>query len=188
MPDPSTPSPCPPVLRLGLEPGLTPALARALLAECGSAAGVYAASPTRLAAIVGSRLARQLAAPPDSELQAAITAVQAWIAQPDQHCMGWDDPDYPPLLRHIHDPPVLLYVVGQRAALSRPGLAIVGARQGSAGGRETAEAFARHLAVAGWSIVSGLASGIDAAAHAGRTGRGARGAAAPWPFWARGRT
>lgn len=164
-----------PGVRLALEPGLEPSAARALLGACGSAAAVYAASPTRLAAVVSTRVARQLAAPPSAELSAALGAVQAWAAEPDQHCLVWDDPDYPPLLRHLHDPPVLLYVVGQRAALSRAGLAIVGARQASAGGCETAAGFARHLAAAGWSVVSGLATGIDAAAHAGALAAGAQG-------------
>jgi DNA processing protein len=79
----------------------------------------------------------------------------------------WADPDYPPLLRQIPDPPLALYVIGDRAAPGRPQLAIVGSRNPTPAGRENARAFARHLAGAGLAITSGLALGIDGAAHRG---------------------
>ena len=77
------------------------------------------------------------------------------------------DADYPPPLLEIASPPLALYVVGDVSALSRAGVALVGTRSASAYGRSVAEAFACGLAARGWSVVSGLARGIDAAAHRG---------------------
>lgn len=77
------------------------------------------------------------------------------------------DPDYPPLLRTIASPPLVLYVAGDPAALRRPSVALVGTRRATLYGRDVAERFAYGLAQAGWSVVSGLATGIDGCAHAG---------------------
>ena len=77
------------------------------------------------------------------------------------------DADYPPQLREIASPPLVLYVVGDVSVLSKPGVSIVGTRKATAYGRETAKSFAAGLARAGWAVFSGLALGIDAAAHEG---------------------
>ena len=77
------------------------------------------------------------------------------------------DDCYPPQLREIASPPLALYVVGNVSALSKPGVSIVGTRKATSYGRETATAFAAGLARAGWVVFSGLATGIDAAAHTG---------------------
>ena len=77
------------------------------------------------------------------------------------------DADYPPQLREIASPPLVLYVVGDVSALSKPGVALVGTRKATSYGRETAKSFAAGLARAGWAVFSGLATGIDAAAHEG---------------------
>lgn len=77
------------------------------------------------------------------------------------------DPDYPPQLKEIASPPLALYVVGDVAALSQAGVAIVGTRQATPYGRETAERLASNLVGRGWAVYSGLARGIDAAAHRG---------------------
>ena len=77
------------------------------------------------------------------------------------------DPAYPQALRDLASPPLCLAVAGSVEALSRPGVAIVGTRRATGYGRDAAERFAYALAAAGWSIVSGLAAGIDAAAHRG---------------------
>ncbi len=93
--------------------------------------------------------------------------------QPDLHCLLFDDPLYPRLLREIPKPPPMLFVRGDPACLSLPQLAIVGSRNPTAGGQENAERFARYLAECGFAITSGLALGIDAAAHQGAlNGRG----------------
>ena len=77
------------------------------------------------------------------------------------------DADYPPQLREIASPPLVLYAVGNVSALSKPGVSIVGTRKATSYGRETATSFAAGLVRAGWVVFSGLATGIDAAAHSG---------------------
>jgi len=84
------------------------------------------------------------------------------------------DPDYPALLKRTPDPPRTLHVAGDTALLWHPGVAIVGSRGPTAGGRETAFEFARALAASGLSVISGLAAGIDAAAHEGALSVGGR--------------
>lgn len=97
---------------------------------------------------------------------AAVDASHHWLdAAPGRHLLGWDHPDYPTLLRRMPAPPLALFVDGAPERLWRAGIAVVGSRAPTAGGRDTAAAFARHFAVAGFAVVSGLASGIDAAAH-----------------------
>ncbi len=93
--------------------------------------------------------------------------IAAWLDAPDRHLVEADSPDMPELLRQITDPPTLLYVVGKKDALLQPALAIVGSRNPTRGGIENAYEFSRHLAGCGFCIVSGLAQGIDSAAHRG---------------------
>jgi len=95
-----------------------------------------------------------------------------WLEQPGHHLLVWTDPDYPVLLREIADPPVMLYVIGRRAVLSNPQLAIVGSRNPSPMGRENAQAFAKSVAGAGLAVTSGLALGVDGAAHRGALAAG----------------
>jgi DNA processing protein len=98
---------------------------------------------------------------------AALARDEAWLAGPNRRLVTWGAAGYPPLLAAIPDPPLVLFVEGDSAALSLPQLAIVGSRNPTALGRDTAEQFAAHLAAAGMAITSGLALGIDAAAHRG---------------------
>jgi len=163
-------------IRLSLEPELKPAMLRKLLAHAGSADRVYSLSQGSLAALVGATLATQMRAPAPSELAGAIEAALAWAADPAHSLLTLDDAAYPALLLEIHDPPPLLYVVGDPACLSRPAVAIVGARNATPGGLDNARAFARTLARMGWCVVSGLAAGIDAAAHEGALEAGQDGA------------
>ncbi|MBU1190885.1 MAG: DNA-processing protein DprA [Gammaproteobacteria bacterium] len=91
----------------------------------------------------------------------------AWAEQPGQHILSLASADYPQLLRQIPDPPPLLYILGEPACLQTPQLAMVGSRNPSPGGLDTARDFAAHLAQVGLTITSGLALGIDAACHRG---------------------
>lgn len=91
----------------------------------------------------------------------------SWAAEPGNVLLVLVDPDYPPLLANIADPPPLLFVNGNPALLSQPQLAIVGSRKPTSDGRKLASRFAANLAEAGYVITSGLALGIDAAAHEG---------------------
>ncbi|ALM85214.1 DNA-processing protein DprA [Bordetella sp. N] len=154
-------------LRLSLEPGLNPADAYALLGATGLPQHLYASSIADLAQWVPAPLARQLAAPPLPALAARIAAALDWVSRPGHHLLCLADPAYPRSLLDVGDPPPLLYVRGNPAMLCQPALAIVGARNASVDGRDNAHAFARHLAAQGWNIVSGMAAGIDAAAHEG---------------------
>ncbi len=90
-----------------------------------------------------------------------------WLEAADHHLIGWGDADYPALLRQISGPPLALFVSGEPGRLWHPQLAIVGSRAATPGGLDNARMFARAIAEAGFAITSGLASGVDAAAHAG---------------------
>ena len=92
-------------------------------------------------------------------------AAMAWLERPGQHLLMWDSPGYPALLAEIDDAPPLLFVAGDPALLERPQLAIVGSRRASPPALDTARAFSRYLSHAGFTITSGLALGIDGAAH-----------------------
>ena len=98
---------------------------------------------------------------------ALLEATLVWLEQPGNSLMTLADADYPPALLEIADPPAVLYCKGQRSLLSQPGLGVVGSRNATPQGERDAEAFARALSDAGLTIISGLALGIDAAAHRG---------------------
>jgi DNA processing protein len=154
-------------IRLSLEPGLTPAQARLLLGAVGLPQDVYALSSAALRKFVPAGLAAQMRADPGNETLDAIQKTLTWLAEPGHHLLTLADAAYPRSLLDIHDPPLLLYANGNLTLLSRPIISMVGARSASAGGQDNAHAFARHLAEQGWCIASGLALGIDAAAHEG---------------------
>ena len=97
-----------------------------------------------------------------------------WLARPDHHLLTCLDPQYPRLLREIAQPPMLLFVAGDKELLGRAQLAMVGSRNPTAGGIENAHAFAQTLAQAGLVVTSGLALGIDGAAHRGALDAGGR--------------
>ena len=108
---------------------------------------------------------------PDVELRARC---RDWLSAPEHHLLGWHDPDYPALLRRIPSAPLLLFVAGDPACLWHPSVAVVGSRSPSAGGRDNAGDFARALATSGLAVTSGLAAGIDTAAHDGALAAGGR--------------
>nr|NMF97088.1 DNA-protecting protein DprA [Aromatoleum toluolicum] len=151
-------------LRLTLLPGIGPERQRSLLAAFGLPGQVFAAGRSAIAAVAGADTADLLFAAPD---EARLAAALAWAAEPGNHILTLGDAAYPRGLLEIPDPPVLLYVKGDPALLAGTALAIVGARSATPGGVANAQAFAEHLAGAGLTIVSGLALGIDAAAHRG---------------------
>jgi DNA processing protein len=99
---------------------------------------------------------------PDAAL---LARCHAWLREPRHTVLGIHDPDYPPLLRRSANPPLALFVDGDASALWHPAVAVVGSRSPTAGGRDNAEAFGRALATAGFGITSGLAAGVDTAAH-----------------------
>ena len=151
-------------LKLSLTPGLGSEGLRRLLADFGGPEPILAASRAALARHVGDSVA---AAIKQAGTDAALAAVAAWLEDPANHVVTLADAAYPGQLLQIPDPPLLLYVKGRVELLSHPSVAIVGSRNASAQGSANAEAFARTLSEAGLTVVSGLALGIDAAAHRG---------------------
>ena len=89
----------------------------------------------------------------------------AWLDEAGHHLVGWDDPDYPALLRRIPSPPPALFVAGDPNLLWHAQIAIVGSRNATAGGIDNTRDFSRALIAAGLTITSGMAEGVDAAAH-----------------------
>jgi DNA processing protein len=136
----------------------------ALLREFGGPDAVLAATRPQLARVVPEVTVDRVLVPPDT---AGLELTVAWLAQPGHELIAWDDPDYPQALLELGFAPPVLYFVGQRQVLNRPALAIVGSRNATAQGRDNAQAFGHALSEAGLAIVSGLALGIDAAAHRG---------------------
>lgn len=154
-------------LRLSLEPGLGHAQARALLGSLGLPTCVYESSSSTLSRHLPQNLVAQMRQAPSPEIQEQIARSLQWAEQEQHHILTLADAHYPPALLELHDPPLVLYVNGKLDYLQRPALAMVGARSATPGGMEIATDFARYLATHGWVICSGLASGIDQAAHRG---------------------
>ncbi|CAN7572966.1 DNA-processing protein DprA [Massilia sp. LjRoot122] len=141
--------------------------ARLLLDAFGSPAAIFRAGHAALASHVPAAQAAALCAPVTPELARQLDLTLDWLSQPNHHLLTLQDADYPPSLRHISDPPLLLYIAGQRSLLSSPMIAMVGSRNASTQGRANAGNFAEALSRAGLCVVSGMALGIDTAAHEG---------------------
>ena len=144
-------------------PGIGPRTVARLIEHFGSPAEILRASSERLAAAGLKPASIASLRQPDPE---AIAAVMAWAAQPNAHILSLTDPRYPPLLAEIHDAPPLLYVRGDVSLLAEPQVAIVGSRNPTPSGREITQEFARQLVGFGLVVTSGLALGVDGAAHA----------------------
>jgi DNA processing protein len=154
-------------LQLCLTPGVGPTLARALLTEFGLPEEALEQSTSRLGKVVSSAVAAALRAPAEPTL-ALIEASLDWLqTTPQAHLLHWGDTDYPAALLQLSDPPPLLFARGRLQTLDAPALGIVGSRNPTRAGQEHAHDFAQSLASSGWCVVSGLAMGIDAAAHQG---------------------
>ncbi|MEO8755326.1 MAG: DNA-processing protein DprA [Casimicrobiaceae bacterium] len=136
----------------------------ALLRAFVTPEAVLAASRTQLSAVVPDAVVAKLAAPPADD---ALARTSAWLALPGHDLVAWDDPDYPQALLELGYAPPALFFMGRRELLNRPALAIVGSRNATAQGKDNARNFAHALADAGLTIVSGLALGVDGAAHEG---------------------
>jgi DNA processing protein len=153
---------------LARTPSLNGAQLEALLAAASGEPG--RACEARIARSVElSPAAREFLARPDDS---AIERDVAWLAASGTAIVLYGDPEYPPLLRQIPDPPAALYMLGSVAALATAQLAMVGSRNPTPAGRTTARDFAAWFARAGLTITSGLAVGIDAASHEGALGAG----------------
>ena len=145
-------------------PGLGGEGMRKLLARFGAPSAVLSQSASSLSQFVTPIVARAIAAGAQTE---KITACLKWLGNESNHLLTLADDDYPRQLLEIADPPPILYLKGRRELLKRPGLAVVGSRNATPSGLQNAEAFARILSESGFTIISGMALGIDAAAHRG---------------------
>jgi DNA processing protein len=151
-------------LRLSFVPGLGAAGMRRLLAEFGGPETVLDASRAALARHVGDAVAAAIKQP---AADATLVVAAAWLEDPANRIVSLADADYPPQLLQTPDPPALLYVKGHIELLAHASIAVVGSRNATAQGTANAEAFAKAMSDAGLTVVSGLALGIDAAAHRG---------------------
>jgi DNA processing protein len=160
-------------LRLLLVPGIGREGARRLLAAFGSPQAVIQAPEPALATVAGERLGALIASEP-ADLAASLDAVRRWLdGGDDRHLLTLGDAAYPRALLESPDPPLLLHVQGDLAHLCRPAIAVVGSRKPTPQGADNAHEFARAFGSAGYAVVSGLALGVDGAAHEGALASGA---------------
>ncbi len=158
-------------LGLALTPALGPTRARRLVEHFGNVERVFQASLTELEAAGVSAVSAQAIALGKSLAAAQEEAARAGRA--GVQIIALDDPLYPPLLKQIYDPPLVLYVRGNTAALSQPGMAVIGTRHPTPYGMGMAERLSCDLGTRGMVIISGMARGVDTAAHRGcLAGRG----------------
>lgn len=171
-PAPRSQTDLPDWLRLAQVPGVGCVLGARLIEQFGSPGAVFGAGRPAIAALCGPALADAILAAPTAASIELTRRTLDWLGEPGHHLLTLHDPDYPALLREIHDPPILLHAVGRIELLSAPSIAIVGSRNASGQGKANAQAFAQAFAGTGMTVVSGLALGIDAAAHEGALAAG----------------
>ena len=151
-------------IALSLIPGLGDQSLRKLLGQFGPPEQIIDASESTLAAIIGSKIARAIKSHEASE---AIDDTLAWLEQANHSITTLGEPAYPKLLLETADPPPLLYIKGNASLLNAPAVAVVGSRNPTPQGIANAENFSKSLSENGLCIISGMALGIDTAAHQG---------------------
>jgi DNA processing protein len=156
------------ILRLSIVPGVGPARLSALLAHFGSVERVLGASARQVAALpgFGPEFARRIVSAGTEEGRQRARAAMAALREVGAVVVTADDDVYPPAFRTLPDPPVVLYALGDVHLLNDPGVGVVGTRVPTDYGCRAAAGLSRELARAGYSIVSGMAKGIDAVAQA----------------------
>jgi len=155
-------------LRLTLIPGIGGETQRKLLAAFGLPEAIFAASPANLRAVIGNKADLLL----DSHCGDLVDRHLEWASRPGQHILTLADPSYPQRLLNIGDPPNLLYVRGDPSLLAHSAIGVVGSRNATPQGLRNAGQFSGALAKRGLCIISGLALGIDTAAHQGALAAG----------------
>lgn len=144
-----------------------PSLGAKLLAVYGSAEQVLREFDVRRSPVSPAQAHKLSVVARSAEHSRWVEKDLAWQAQSDCEILSMQDPAYPDRLREVPDPPLLIFTWGNHEALATDQLAIVGSRRASAGGIATAESFASQLSASGFTVTSGLAMGIDGAAHRG---------------------
>src|SRR5256714_4155369 len=152
-------------IALGLTPGLGPTRSRRLVDHFGGVENVFRASLTELEACGLQAVSAQSIGTGKSMEMAQEEMIRATSA--GAHIVTLDDPEYPPTLKQIYDPPLALYVRGEISVLSQPGIGVVGTRHPTPYGIGMAERLSMDLSVRGLVIISGMARGIDTCAHRG---------------------
>lgn len=155
--------------RLRAVQGIGDATYHRLIQALGSPEAVLRASRAQLMTVEGvsDALAHAIRRGPDDTARQAIDADLAVLARLGLSCLTLNDSRYPVRLKTIHDPPPILYVSGNVSRFDQPAVAIVGSRKATTAGRAFTEQLSAELASVGFTVVSGLARGIDAAAHRG---------------------
>ena len=151
-------------IKVSVVPGLGDHGLRKLLKHFGSPQAIVDSSESSLAQVVGGKLADHIKSHDSEEI---VAKTLAWLEHPNHAMVALGDPAYPPLLLETESPPPLLYVVGSIDLLRAPAVAVVGSRNATAQGASNAENFSKSLSQSGLCIVSGMALGIDTAAHRG---------------------
>ncbi|MFL9923855.1 DNA-processing protein DprA [Herbaspirillum lusitanum] len=154
-------------IRLQQTEGVGLETSRALLSVFGLPQHIFQADLPALLNVVSPRIAHAIFKPPSARVKTLIERSLEWAAMPGNRIVSMADADYPHALLSIADPPILLYVRGRFELLAAASLAVVGSRNASEQGMRNAEHFSQDISRAGIAIVSGLALGIDAAAHRG---------------------
>jgi len=149
---------------LSLTTGLGSQGLRALLSQFGAPDQIYSTKLADLSKVVPEKVARKISAGPDPSVAAPVLE---WLQQPGNYLLTLADAPYPQALLEIQDPPPVLYAKGRLELLNAPSLAIVGSRNATPQGEKNAREFAKALSDNGYCIISGLALGIDGAAHQG---------------------
>ena len=169
-------------LRLSHAEGIGPMRARTLLQRFGLPQAILDAGPGPVAETLGSSALASVLFQNDRTRDAAVSNALRWLREDATASRSWHgseaprsilvlaDAHYPPRLLDLADPPLLLYCVGDPQWLAAPQIGIVGSRNATALGATTAQSFAETLAAQGWTIASGMAEGIDRAAHLGALG------------------
>jgi len=162
------------LLRLSLIPGVGPKTRKKLLERFGTPAAVLAAAPSDLREIdgVGPKLLQKIASEEHRQFDAAAEIAACRASGID--ILTENHPSYPRLLKEIHDPPGVLFIRGELKPQDAMAIGIVGTRHATPYGLRQAERLAGSLSRAGFTIISGLARGIDAAAHRGALAAGGR--------------
>jgi DNA processing protein len=150
-----------------LTEGVGPQTARELLSHFGLPENIFGASYSALQKCVKEKLALTLSSAPDDHIRTQIDATLEWCKHAGNQVLTFADANYPSSLLTISDPPPVLYVKGRAELLNRKSIAMVGSRNATLQGIQNARRFAHVLSTAGLTVVSGLALGIDGAAHEG---------------------
>jgi DNA processing protein len=154
-------------LRLTLIPGVSARVQQKLLRELGTPQDVLGAPASRVQRVVGTEVAAAFAC---GAQESVVARAKDWLATPSRHFIALSDAQYPPAWLDIDSPPTAFYAIGDPAWLRTPAFAVVGSRNATGQAIQDAQDFSRALCAAGLTIVSGLAHGIDAAAHRGALG------------------